>query len=73
MRKQKHSPLKKLQEEVTATELVKRDLSNITEQEFRTIVIKLTAGLEKGMEDIREALLQRLCTLTIVLINEKML
>ncbi|KAF0871960.1 LORF1 protein, partial [Crocuta crocuta] len=35
-------------------EMLKTDISKITEQEFRTIVIKLIAGLDKGMEDIRE-------------------
>ncbi|KAF0873518.1 LORF1 protein, partial [Crocuta crocuta] len=37
-------------------ELLKTDISKITEQEFRTIVIKLNSGLEKGMEDIRETI-----------------
>ncbi|KAF0886793.1 LORF1 protein, partial [Crocuta crocuta] len=32
------------------------DISNITEQDFKTIVIKLISGLEKGIEDIREAI-----------------
>ena len=47
MMKQKNSPQRKVQEKVTAKELIKIDLSNITEQEFRIIVIKLIAGLEK--------------------------
>ena len=33
--KQKNSPQKKFQEEMTAKELIKTDISNITEQEFR--------------------------------------
>ena len=33
--------------------MIKNDLSNITEQEFRIIVIKLIAGLEKSIEDSR--------------------
>ncbi|KAF0872840.1 LORF1 protein, partial [Crocuta crocuta] len=49
-------PLKKFQEEMTAEELLKTDVSNIAEQEFRRIVIKLITGLEKGMEDIRETI-----------------
>ncbi|KAF0879974.1 LORF1 protein, partial [Crocuta crocuta] len=56
MTKWKNSPQKKFQEEMTAKELLKTDISNITEQEFRTIVIKLIAGLEKSMEDIRETM-----------------
>ena len=35
---------------------MKNDLSNITEQEFRIIVIKLIAGLEKNIEDSRESI-----------------
>ncbi|KAF0876727.1 LORF1 protein, partial [Crocuta crocuta] len=36
--------------------LRKTDISNRTEQELRTIIIKLMAGLEKRMEDIRETM-----------------
>ena len=46
---------KKLQEVVTANELIKNYLSNIMEQEFRIIVIKLITGLEKSIEDSRES------------------
>ena len=53
MMKWKNSPQKKLQEVATANELIKNDLSNIMEQEFRIIVIKLIAGLEKSIEDSR--------------------
>ena len=42
--------------EVTAKELINTDISNITEQEFRIIVIKLIAGLEKGIEDSKESI-----------------
>ena len=56
MMKQKNSPQKKLQEVATANELIKNDLSNKTEQEFRIIVIKLIAGLEKTIEDSRESI-----------------
>ena len=56
MTKRKNSPQKKLQEVATANELIKNDLSNITEQEFRIIVIKLIAGLEKSIEDSRESI-----------------
>ena len=55
MMKQKNSQ-KKLQEVVTANELIKNDLSNIMEQEFRIIVIKLIAGLEKRIEDNGESI-----------------
>ena len=56
MVKWKNSPQKKLQEAVTAKELNKNNLSNIMEQEFRIIVIKLIAGLEKSIEDSRESI-----------------
>ena len=55
MTKQKNSPQKKLQEVATANKLIKNNLSNITEQEFRIIVIKLLAGPEKSIEDSRES------------------
>ena len=54
MMKRKNSPPKKFQEVATANELIKTDLSNITEKKFRIIVIKLIAGLEKSIEDSRE-------------------
>ena len=36
--------------------MIKKDLSNITEQEFRIIVIKLIAGLENSIQDSRESI-----------------
>ena len=56
MTKQKNSPQKKFQEEMTAKELIKTDINNITEQEFRIIVIRLIAGLEKSIEDSRKSI-----------------
>ena len=56
MRKWKNSLQKKLQEVATANELIKNDLSYITEHEFRIILIKLIAGLEKSTEDTRESI-----------------
>ena len=56
MMKRKNSPQKKLQEVVTANELIKTNLSNITKQEFRIIVIKFIAGLQKSIEDNRESI-----------------
>ena len=47
---------KQTQEVATANKLIKNDLSNITEQEFRIIVLKFIAGLEKGIEDSRESI-----------------
>ncbi|KAF0872048.1 LORF1 protein, partial [Crocuta crocuta] len=37
-------------------ELPKTDINNITEREFKTIIIKLIVGLEKSMEEIRETM-----------------
>ena len=56
MTKRKNSPQKKCQEVVTANKLIKNDLSNITEQEFRVIVIKLIIGLEKSIKDSRDSI-----------------
>ena len=41
---------------MTANKLIKKDLNNIIESEFRIIVIKLIAGLENSIEDSRESL-----------------
>ena len=41
---------------MTANKLIKNDLSNITEQEFRIIVIKLIARLEKSIQDSRDSI-----------------
>ena len=49
-------PSKNLQEIATANELIKKDLNNIRESEFRIIVIKLITGLENSIEDSRESL-----------------
>ncbi|KAF0879838.1 LORF1 protein, partial [Crocuta crocuta] len=68
MMKWKNSPPKKFQEEMTAKELLKTDISKITEQEFRTIVI--IAGLEKGMED-RETIATMTMELKMVVMNLK--
>ena len=56
MAKQKNSPQKKFQEEVTAKELIKTHISDITEQEFRIIVIRLITWLEKGIEHSSESI-----------------
>ena len=56
MTKWKNSSQKKLQEVVTANKPVNNDLSNVTEIEFKIIVIKSIAGLEKSIEDSRESI-----------------
>ena len=39
---------------MTARELLKTNINNISEQEFRITVIRLIGGLEKSIEDSRE-------------------
>ncbi|KAF0882014.1 LORF1 protein, partial [Crocuta crocuta] len=56
MTKRKTSPPKKFQEELTANELLKTDINSINEQDFRIIIIKLMAGLEKNIGDIKETM-----------------
>ena len=58
MRKQKNSPKKIFLEVEMANELIKADLSNITEQEFRIIVINI-ASLKKAEKTAENLLLQR--------------
>ena len=54
--KQKISPQKKFQEEVRGKELIKTDLSNIIEQEFRIRAIQLITEPRKSIEDSRESI-----------------
>ena len=56
MMKRRNSPQKKLQEVATANDLIKNDLGNIAENEFKITVMKLIAGLEKSIEDSRESI-----------------
>ena len=56
MTKWKNSPRKNLKEVATANELIKNDLGNIMEEEFRIILIKLITGLEKSIEDGKESI-----------------
>ena len=54
---QKNSPQKREQEAVlTARNLVSMDISKISELEFRIMIIKIVAGLEKSIEDTIESL-----------------
>ena len=65
MTKRKNFPQKKLQEVVTANKLIKNNLSNIAENEFKIIVIKLIAGLEKSIEDSRKSITTEIKGLTV--------
>ena len=53
--------------------MVKTDGSNISEQEFRTTVIRLLTGLEKSIEDTREYLTAEIKELKLVMPKLKML
>ena len=44
------------QQEIIARDLLKADITNIYEEEFRTTVIRKLAGLERSIEDTREIL-----------------
>ena len=37
-------------------DLIKTDVSNMPDSEFKATIIKILAGLEKSMEDTRESL-----------------
>ena len=54
--KWRNSPQKKFQKEMKAKDLIKADINNITEQEFRIIIIRLIPGFEKSIEDSRESI-----------------
>ena len=56
MMKWKNCPQKKLQEVATANNLIKNCFSNTMKHEFKIIVIKLIAGLEKSIEESRESI-----------------
>ena len=56
MTRERNSPQKKGQEKITARDWLKKDINKYIEQEFRTTIIRLLAGLEKSIEDTREML-----------------
>ena len=57
MTRWKNSPQKKEQKAIPkARNLINTDIGNISDLEFRMKILKVLAGLEKGMEDTRETL-----------------
>lgn len=46
----KNSSQKKEQEKVTSRNLIKTDISNMPDPEFKTTIIRKLAGLEKSIE-----------------------
>jgi len=53
MTRWRNSPQEKDQEKITAKDFLTTVVSNISEQEFRTTVIRILARLEKSIEDTR--------------------
>jgi len=56
MPKWRNSSQKKEQEKVIARDLIKTNISNMSDEDFKATIIRILAGLEKSMEDIRETL-----------------
>ena len=54
MPRQQNSSQKKEQEEITASYLIKTDISTMLESEFKTTTIKILAGFEKSRNNTRE-------------------
>ena len=52
----RNSSQKKEQEEVMARDLIKTDIRNMLEPEFKTTIIRILATTEKSIEEIRETL-----------------
>ena len=66
MMKWKNSPQKKFQEEMTAREFLKTNINNISDQEFRIIVIRLIPGFGKSIEDSRESIVAEIKELIVM-------
>ena len=56
MTRWRNSPQKKEQEEMMARDFIKVGVSKMSELEFKTVIIRILSGLEKGIEDTRESL-----------------
>ena len=52
MIKQRNSPQKKEQEEMTTRDLTNTDTSKMSEPEFRIMIIRILAGVEKSVESL---------------------
>ena len=69
MTKQKNSPQEKFREKITSRELLKTDIHNTSEQEFRITAIRLIAGLKESIEDSREYLSAEIKPKELVMMN----
>ena len=56
MTRWKNSPQKKQEAVPKARDLINTDIGNMSDLEFRMMILKVLAGLKKGMKDIRETL-----------------
>ena len=52
----RNSSQKKEQEKVTARDWIKKDIINMPDPEFKAIIIRILAELEKSIGDMRETL-----------------
>ena len=59
MTKQRNSPQKKEQEEMTARDLTNTDTSKMSEPEFRIMIIRILAGVEKNIESLFAEILKK--------------
>jgi len=57
MMRQRNSPKKEQEVELTARDLINRDISKRPELEFKTEIIRILTGLDKRIEDNKESLI----------------
>ena len=68
----KNSSQKK-EEKVIARDLIKTDISNMTDPIFKTKIIRILAGLKKSIEDTRESFPAEIKDLKTSQVKQKML
>ena len=54
MRRQRNSPQIKEQDKAMARDLSDADISNMTDREFKVMIIRILTGLKNGVEDLSE-------------------
>ena len=54
MRRQRNSPQIKEQDKAMARDLSDEDISNMTDREFKVMIIRILTGLKNGVEDLSE-------------------
>ena len=52
----RNSSQNKEQENITARDLTETDIHNMPDPEFKILITRIIAGLEKSIEDMRESL-----------------